>query len=442
MTDYRALADSLATDIAQGRLAPGHRLPPQREFAWSRKIAVSTASRVYAELVRRGLVTGEVGRGTYVAAPAGEPSAALTEPRGPLVDLEYNFPRVQGQEALLAQSISALLRPDVFARAVSPLPAAGTPEARKAVAHFLSRPAWPIEPDSLLFSGNGRQALAAAFASACGPGGVIAVEPLTYAVVKGIAARLAITLVPVATDAHGLRADALARLHRERKFDAVYLQPTLHNPLGTTMPPRRRREIADLARVENLLLIEDGIYSFLSDATPLAALAPDQVVFIDSLSKRLSPGLTLGMLVVPPAHLKKMTAALRSGGWTAQRFALEAAVRWLTDGTARKITRLKRQDAVKKQALARACLKGHVVRGDPASYHLWLELGATWRAETFVNAAAEQGVAITAGAAFAVQPGHVPRAVRLALGGPSPRQLKPALLALAALLNSPRKKNA
>jgi DNA-binding transcriptional regulator YhcF (GntR family) len=41
-------------------------MPPQQEFAFQREIAVSTASRVYAELTQRGLTTGEVGRGTFV----------------------------------------------------------------------------------------------------------------------------------------------------------------------------------------------------------------------------------------------------------------------------------------------------------------------------------------------------------------------------------------
>ncbi|MDF3149595.1 winged helix-turn-helix domain-containing protein, partial [Streptomyces sp. T21Q-yed] len=71
MNDYRRLAEHIADDITAGRLKPGERLPPQRVFARRRGIAGSTAGRVYAELVRRGLVVGEVGRGTFVrAAPA------------------------------------------------------------------------------------------------------------------------------------------------------------------------------------------------------------------------------------------------------------------------------------------------------------------------------------------------------------------------------------
>lgn len=58
MGDYRAIADADAADIAAGRLRPGDQLAPQRRFARQHGIASSTAARVYAELVRRGLAVG------------------------------------------------------------------------------------------------------------------------------------------------------------------------------------------------------------------------------------------------------------------------------------------------------------------------------------------------------------------------------------------------
>ncbi len=76
--EYLRLADAVAAEIASGGLKPGDRLPPQRSFAYERKIAVSTASRVYTELLRRGLVVGEVGRGTFISGEARRGIAALS----------------------------------------------------------------------------------------------------------------------------------------------------------------------------------------------------------------------------------------------------------------------------------------------------------------------------------------------------------------------------
>ncbi|CAM5486750.1 hypothetical protein SCALM49S_06771 [Streptomyces californicus] len=73
--DFRTVADTAAEEIASGRLRPGERLPPQREFARRHAIADSTAARVYQELARRGLTAGHVGRGTFVTERPGAPGA-------------------------------------------------------------------------------------------------------------------------------------------------------------------------------------------------------------------------------------------------------------------------------------------------------------------------------------------------------------------------------
>src|SRR6516162_9683403 len=100
--DYLKLADAIADEIGNGRLKPGDRLPPQRSFAYERGIAVSTASRVYTELLRRGLVVGEVGRGTFVAGESRGGVTVPTEPHGARIDLEFNYPLLPGQSAMIA----------------------------------------------------------------------------------------------------------------------------------------------------------------------------------------------------------------------------------------------------------------------------------------------------------------------------------------------------
>ncbi|MEU5241354.1 PLP-dependent aminotransferase family protein [Streptomyces lydicus] len=431
MDDYRAIAEGVAADIAAGRLRPGDRLPPLRRFARDRRIASSTAARVYRELGRRGLTVGEVGRGTFVraAAPTAEP--ALAEPGEAAVDLEINFPVLPEQPALLAKSLEPLLRPDALAGALRAVGAAGTAAARQAAAAHLARGGWAPDPGRLLFAGNGRQALAAALATLVPAGERLGVEALTYPVVKGIAARLGVTLVPLAMDENGLTPGALRAAAPLR---AVYLQPTLHNPLGHTMPDARRAELADVLAELDLYAIEDAIYGFLrDDLPPFAAHAPERTFVVDSLSKRLAPGLSLGFLTVPAGRTQDAAAALRSGTWTASRFALEAATRWMADGTAAAVEDAKRGDAAARQRLVAERLAGFRVRADPHAYHCWWELPEPWRADTFVAAAARRGIAVTPAGAFAVGTGHAPNAVRLALASPSHGALAEALGVLGEL---------
>ncbi|WP_343953338.1 PLP-dependent aminotransferase family protein, partial [Nonomuraea longicatena] len=400
MDDYRRVADEVASEITSGRLRPGDRLPPQRAFARGRGIADSTAARVYRELTRRGLTVGEVGRGTYVRAAAPRPGPSLTEPGSSRIDLEFNYPDLPGQAELLGEAMAPLLRPDVLGAAMRPVGAAGTPLAREVAADLLSRHDWRPRPEQVLFTGNGRQAVAGAIAALVPPGARLGVEELTYPVLKTIAARLGVTLVPLAMDEHGLVPDSVVASARRAPLAALYLQPTLHNPLSLTMPPARRAELAEVLTRLGLHAIEDAVWSFLADdRPPLAAFAPERTILVDSLSKRLAPGLSVGFAVVPDEVSAGMTAALHSGAWTPIRFALEAATRWVGDGVVGSVTLGKRREVAVRQEIVARHLGGFAVRTDPRSFYCWWELPAPWRADTFVAAAARYGIAVTPAAA-------------------------------------------
>ncbi|ANP48307.1 DNA-binding transcriptional MocR family regulator [Streptomyces griseochromogenes] len=438
MDDYRRIADRIADDIAGGRLRPGQRLPPQRAFARRHRIAASTAGRVYAELVRRGLVVGEVGRGTFVRAtePDRQPGHALTEAAGaPPVNLELNYPSAPGQPELLAPALAPLLRPDALAEALRPAPAAGTVAARDAVAGLLAADGGRPDPDRILFTGNARQAIAATLASLVRAGGRVGVEPLTYPLVKEIAGRLGVTLVPLAADEEGPLAESVAAAHRTAPLSALYLQPTLHNPTSLTLGAERRARLADVIHSLGIPVVEDRIWSFLHEggAPALAALVPGLVHLVDGLSKRVAPGLTVGFVLAPADRAEAVARAVRSGGWNAGSFALEAAVRWTGDGTVARLVAAKRRDAGRRQRLVAEELDGFAVRSDPAAYFAWWQLPAPWRADTFTAAARAHGIAVTPGTAFSVDPSRTPDAVRLGLASAPEPELVRALRTLAGL---------
>src|SRR5882757_7502576 len=434
--EYLKLADTVAVEIANGALKPGDRLPPQRSFAYERKIAVSTASRVYTELLRRGLVVGEVGRGTFVSGETRRGVSSLTEPRGQRIDLEVNYPLLPTQSAMIARSLEGLERPEALDVALRQTSITGTQAARTISAEFLSRGDWSPGTDQFVFTANGRQCIAAALAAVVPSGGRCGVEALTYPFIKDIAARLGVTLVPLTMDEEGVRPDAIQKAHREAHLSALYIQPTIQNPLGMTMPPARRADLLRVVEKLDLTIIEDMVYGFLDDEPPLAALAPDRCVVLDSLSKRVAPGLSLGF-VVPPLRLREnVMASVRSGGWTASGFAFAAAQQLMGDGTAAELSRLKRIDAQQRQKIAVACLSGLEIQTHSKSYHLWLTLPPHWRSQTFVAAAARRDIALTPSTTFAVSPGHAPNGVRLALAAPPIDQLETALRTLAGMLSA------
>jgi DNA-binding transcriptional MocR family regulator len=151
------------------------------------------------------------------------------------------------------------------------------------------------------------------------------------------------------------------------------------------------------------------------------------------MSKRIAPGLTLGFALAPTPLRERLASALRAGGWAATRFAIEATTLYITDGTAATIQAAKRADARLRQRIVADRLAGFTVRADPGAYHCWWELPEPWRAETFVAAAARQGIAVTPAAAFTVGPGRAPNAVRLAVSAPPMDILESSVDTLARL---------
>ncbi|MBI4264212.1 MAG: winged helix-turn-helix transcriptional regulator [Acidobacteria bacterium] len=83
---YRAIADAIDRDVQEGALRPGARLPPHRDLADHLGVTVTTVTRAYTEAARRGLVSGHVGRGTFVRGTEAED----TRDEGPF-DLSVNI---------------------------------------------------------------------------------------------------------------------------------------------------------------------------------------------------------------------------------------------------------------------------------------------------------------------------------------------------------------
>jgi len=438
MPNYKDIADLVQEGIESGRLRPGDQLPPQRDFAFSQGIAMSTATRVFSELVRRGLIVGEVGRGTFVRTGPPTTGFALARNIGNRVNLATNMPLLPNQAVLLTRSVAQMTRrSSVIAAAMDTVAASGTPVARRTVAAFAARGNWRPDPDRLSFTGNGRQALAAALAALVPPGQRIGVEALSYQSVTGIAARLGIDVVPLPMDAQGLTVDGTIAAHRRTPLRAIYVQPTLHNPLGITMPLVRRQKLVEALRQLNLVAIEDHVCAFLiDDFSPLASLAADHAVLIDSLSKRVAPGLTLGWALTPEYLVPATAEAIRASALGPSGLALELGVRWIADGTVMRLAKGKRRDAVVRQRILRKACPDLAIQADPQAYHAWIELPPAWRAESFTAAAAERGIAVAPASAFSVGAGHAPNAVRVSLASPTHKELAEALGVLCGLARS------
>ena len=113
----------------------------------------------------------------------------------------------------------------------------------------------------------------------------------------------------------------------------------------------------------------------------------------------------------------------------------EVASVWIRDGTADRILAGNRKAASARHRLAVSVLGRFKIQSHPAAHHLWLQLPASRRSETFAEQARRAGVAVTPAQAFVVGGGAAPRAVRVCLGvARDLTQLEKGLRILAGVL--------
>jgi DNA-binding transcriptional MocR family regulator len=437
---YRALADSLAEAIEDGRLPPGEKLPPQRELAFRLKVTTGTVGRAYDLLARRGLARGEVGRGTYVLASP-PPGAVWHEAAGEadgLIDLTANFPAPVPAQARLGELLPAgETSVDLLADLLRYPDVAGARRHRIAAAAWLDHLGLTVDPDRLVLTNGAEGGLAASLLALARPGDCILAEALCYSGLRGLAARLGQHLEPVVIDRDGLVPEALAAAARHTGARVAVLSPSLHNPTAISMSRERREALVEVARATDLLLIEDEVYGPLVEDRPpaLASLAPERVIHIGSVSKFLAPGLRLGFLHGPATLVREVTAAQRELSLGQAPLAAELFARAQRAGVVADALRQQRAEMTERQRLAAELLKPLQAHGQPAALHLWLTLPEPWTSAEAALALARAGVLVAPAERFLVGRGAAPRALRVSLSAPPTRtHLRSALERIGATL--------
>ncbi len=443
---YLAVADALAEDVGSGALGSGTRLPTHRDLANRLGVTVGTVSRAYGEARRRGLVTGEVGRGTFVRGRSGSGEAlrltVIGEDQPVPYDFGLNLPATGDGDQWLARTLATLGAEGGLSSLMDYQPDVGIRRHRETAARWISRTGLTAPAKRVAVCNGAQHGMSITLMALTRPGDVVLTEELTYPGLRELAGFLQLRLVGVAMDGDGLRPDAFEEACRDNQAKTLYCMPTLQNPIATIMSENRRQEVVDIARRHDITIIEDDVYGFLpaDRPPPLAAMAPEISYFITSLSKSLAPGLRVGYVVAPDGMARRLGAVTRSLCRMATPLAAEIASRWIEDGSADHMARWQRKEARTRQQIARRALTGVSCITHPDSFHMWIPLPEPWRAGEFTSHLQNRGVVVIPADAFMVGRNKPLHAVRVCLGPISSHQrLEKGLSIIAESLNqSPR----
>jgi DNA-binding transcriptional MocR family regulator len=321
---YHSLADELGAAITSGRVPPGASLPSLRDCATQHSLSLNTVIAAYRLLEDRGLIEARPQSGFYARNHLPEPRTSLrTVPagmgKGTQDDVMATVVMVQQQAdyiqlalacprgerfypgARLAKVTASLLRKGSSAVSEYALPP-GSRRLREQIAQRGVRLGMNLAADDIVLTHGAMEALHLALRAATRPGDSVGIEAPSYFNLYPLLDSLSLKAIEIPTDPRqGLDLDAVESLLRDKRLAALVAMPTVHNPLGFTMPLEAKRRLAKLVNEHRIPLIEDAMYAELQFAEPLQptvkAFDPGGWVMIcSSFSKTLAPDYRIGWL--------------------------------------------------------------------------------------------------------------------------------------------------
>jgi DNA-binding transcriptional MocR family regulator len=460
---YRQLADDIAALVRSGALRPGERLPSVRQTQASRGCSAATVFQAYHLLESRGLVRAAQ-RSGYFVAPSAPPPPVLP-PREPqpvaVSEMVFQLLGTGGHDihAPLGSAFpSATLLPlDALRRALTAgnrrlkpaeltqhLPG-GHAELRRQIAVRYLRQGLSVSPDEIVLTDGALEGLNLSLQLLTRPGDAVLIEsPGFYAALQALE-RLGLRAVEVPGDAaEGADLDAMAALIARHAPKACWLMTSFQNPLGSLMPPEKKRALVALLERHGIPLIEDDVYAELphDGSPPLPAKAfstRGEVLHAGSFAKTLAPGYRVGWVAAgrfAPALLRAKLSQSLSGSWPAQA----AVAHYLAGGDYDRHLRTLRRALAEQQRALRAAVLQHFPAGTRVTrplggYFIWVELPAGHDSLALHRAALAEGISLAPGPLFSTS-GEYGHCLRLNSGQPWTPALARAVARLGELIRS------
>jgi 2-aminoadipate transaminase len=453
---YRQLFEQMALKIRSGVWPCGERLPATRELAGQLGLNRTTISAAYELLESEGLITGQVGRGSFVtgdrAGAGGVNWNALLE-RGD--GLAAGHSNVAGRAVIsfaTSRPSRALFPLDEFRASCSTVLARGdladilqlgSPSGYEPLRRYLledaRRQGAAALGDDLLITNGCQQALDLIGRTLLRPGDTVAVEEPIYTGLKSLLSGMGAQLVGIPVGPDGIEVAHLERVLERERPRFLVVTSNFQNPTGATLPLAARRALLEAARAARVPVIENDAYGELRyRGDPLPSLKQlDEhggTVLLRSFSKVSFPGLRVGWALGPRPLMDRLRHAKESSDLHTDQLSQAVLLDFAESGRLeahRK--RVLQAGAERLEATLEACRQylpaGARWTRPQGGMNVWVKLPEPLDAGELLPRAQKEGVAYLPGRYFAVSRLD-PGSLRLSFAGLAPEQIREGLAIL------------
>lgn len=195
----------------------------------------------------------------------------------------------------------------------------GVPALRSLIAERSKKQGIKCSPENVIVVASSQQALDLVAKVLINPGDIVFVEAPSYLGAIQAFGAFQAQMIPIPMDDEGMRTEILENRIKTLRSSGkapkfIYTVPTFQNPAGVTLSYQRRLQLLEISNKYNIPIVEDAPYHQLRyEGEPIPSIASldnnGTVIYLETFSKILSPGLRLGWIVGPEDFIRKVILA-------------------------------------------------------------------------------------------------------------------------------------
>ncbi|WP_251613169.1 PLP-dependent aminotransferase family protein [Senimuribacter intestinalis] len=465
---YRQIVKYISDKIAAGDWVIGSRLPSQRAMAKAFEVNRSTIVSAMEELISYGILESDFGGGTRVASNTW--SLRMSQPpdwnkyiaSGPFganlstiqtinkMEFEPGYIRI-GTGELSPELYPGKLISKIFRRMPERIPnlgylgTLGLPELGQALSAWLKESQGiDAKASNIMIASGSLQALQLVSVCMLKRGSDVYTEAPSYLKSLQIFQSAGMNLHGVPLDEEGLQYWNIKDASNE---SLLYTIPTFHNPTGTVMSEKRRKEVMAFCQKQPMPILEDDAYGqlWLDEKPPASLKSRDKtgsVIYMGTISKTMAPGLRIGWVVGPEAVVYRLGDVKMQTDYGASSVSQWMMTELITSGDydiyleeLRKELRARRDNAL---AALDKHFKGLATWKKPkGGFYIWLRFDKRLPMDKIFNKALKAGILLNPGNVYDYAENH---AIRLSYAYADPEDLTKALEILAAIIEKHQKR--
>lgn len=345
---YEQLYEAVKADILSGSLAGGEKLPSKRALAEHLNVSKITVETAYGQLLAEGYITSRERAGYYVEQILLTPQPPV-QPEPPAPEPERPEPPRSASAELFPFSVWARLMRgvilDKYQNLLQPVPNAGLPALRQAIADELYRQrGMEVLPEQILI-GAGAEYFYNLILQFLGRDRLYGLEELGHRKIARIYEANGVAIAPIAMDGEGIRVDALEK----SGASVVHLSPSHHYPTGIVTPIGRRQALMRwLAEKPDRYAVEDDYDSeFRFTGRPIPTMqsmdTTGRLLYMNTFSRTIAPALRISYMILPRTLLPAWREKLGFYSCTVPSFEQLTLTRFIAEGCFEKhVSRMKK----------------------------------------------------------------------------------------------------